>query len=76
MSLPENIPLQFPSGRWGFVGRVRGDLAYVQVDGTTATETQLETARRCGPRLARLKTRSFATKAEALAALDRKAATV
>lgn len=69
MSLPENIPLQFPSGRWGFVGSIRADLAYVQADGTPATETQLETARKFGPRLAHLKTRSFVTKAEALAAL-------
>ncbi len=68
-SLPQNSLMQYPTGCWGFVGSVRADLCYVQLDGSPATDAQLDKARGFGPRLARLKTRSFATKADALAAL-------
>lgn len=67
--LPENDVIQFPTGRWGFVGRVRADLAYVAKDGTPATEEQLDTAQRFGPRLAGVTTRTFDTREEALAVI-------
>ena len=60
--------MQYPTGRWGFVGCVSCSLAYVQLDGSPATEKQLETARGFGPRLAHVKTRCLATKADALQA--------
>jgi len=66
--LPENMLTQFPSGRWGFTGNVRADLCYVQKDGSPATEIQLFNAAQFGPRLAGLKTRTFQSEAEALAA--------
>lgn len=67
--LPTNCLIQFPSGRWGFVGSVDPDLAYVDREtGGPPTDKQLETARQFGPRLARVATRTWATKAEAVAA--------
>ena len=64
--IPNSNAIQYPSGRWGFVGRVSAALAYVQLDGSPATEEQLATAAQFGPRLAHITTRTFATKAEAL----------
>ena len=66
--LPENVLIEFKPGVWGFGGNVRADLAYVQKDGSPATEKQIANARHVGPRIAGLKTRVFASEAEALAA--------
>ena len=69
MKLRENIVEQYPTGRWGFVGSVRADLAYIQRDGSPATEEQLKKCLQFGPRLARLKTRTWPTEEAALESL-------
>lgn len=66
--IKKNVVIQYPSGRWGFAGSVSAELTYVQLDGSPATQEQLATAARFGPRLARVTTRAFTTKAEALQA--------
>lgn len=67
-SLPNNNVIQYPSGRWGFVGSVCTDLCYMQQDGSPPTNKQLDTARHCGPGFANLRARTFATEADALQA--------
>ena len=37
MNLPTNEIIQFPSGKWGFVGRVSISLIYSRKDDTTLT---------------------------------------
>lgn len=69
-ALPANQIIRFPSGRYGFVGRVDARLAYVTADGGVPTDAQMAAARHCGPGIAGLKTRSYATEEEARAALD------
>ena len=69
MKLPKNIVEQYPTGRWGFVGSVRADLAYVQRDGSPATDEQIEKCQQFGPRLARLTTRTWPNKEAALESL-------
>ena len=66
--IPNSNVIQYPTGRWGFVGRVSAALAVVQLDGSPATEKQIVTAKQFGPRLAHVKDRTFATKADALQA--------
>jgi hypothetical protein len=34
--------IEFPSGRWGFVGHVPGELAFVTKDGKMPTDEQVE----------------------------------
>lgn len=68
--LPKNQLIQFPTGSWGFVGSVHAALAYIQADGSPATDAQLERCRQFGPRLAHLKTRCWPSRAEALQALE------
>ena len=69
MKLPTNSLIQYPSGRWGFVGRVDAELAYVDAaTGGPATPEQMKDARQFGPRLARVKERAWDTAEEALAA--------
>jgi hypothetical protein len=58
-----------PSGRWHFVGRVPAHLALVRKDGRAATQDDYEKARRFGPALAGMTTRTWASKEDALAAL-------
>lgn len=70
-----NLPLsliQYPSGKFGFVGRVPAVLAYVWED-----ESDLQAAAQCGPGIARkiaerngrtFSTRVWDTEAEAIAA--------
>lgn len=64
-NLPPNGIIHYPSGRWGFVGSVDARLAYESNDGNPATEEELENARSFGPRVAGVKTRTWATKEEA-----------
>lgn len=68
MKMAPNCILQYPSGRWGFAGSVHPRLAFVRKDGGTPEARQLWEARQFGPRLAGLKTRSWATEEEARAA--------
>jgi len=60
--------MKTPTGCWVFAGSVPGHLAYLHESGRPATDEELDTARRFGPRLARVKTRSWATREEAVAA--------
>lgn len=60
--------IQFPSGRWGYVGKVPAALSFVRKDGSEASAAELMTACEFGPDLAGVKTRSWATEADAIAA--------
>lgn len=64
----KNCLMEFPTGRWGFVGSVDSRLAYVQQDGSKPTAKQLDTAHRCGPGLAKLCKMTWLGEAEAGAA--------
>ena len=66
-----NVLIQYENGRWGFVGNVSAELAYVTKTGKTPTDTQFKNAKHAGPRLAGLKSRSWATKTAAEAARKR-----
>lgn len=66
---PTNNLTQYPSGVWGFCGTVDADLVYAQADGTKATDAQLETAAKRGPRLAGLVSRTWETREAALVSL-------
>ncbi len=68
--LAQNVIIRYPSGKWGFAGRVDARLCYVTEDGGTPTPKQLQDAARFGPRLAGVTTRVFATEAAALEALE------
>ena len=48
MNLPLSL-IKYPSGRWGFVGRVPSDLAFIYED-----KSDLDAALHSGPRIARL----------------------
>jgi hypothetical protein len=67
--LPSNQIIRYPSGRYGFVGSVDARLAYETLSGEEPTEAQMDAARRVGPRLAGLRSRSWATEEAALGAL-------
>ena len=79
-TLPVNVPLQFPSGTWGFVGRVSPPLKFVKKleDGTTRalSDEELQEAARLasfGERFSRAQgyvTATWETKEEALAAAE------
>lgn len=59
--------IQYPSGRWGLVGKVPIDLLYTMADGSPLTEKMIEGIRHCGAGLYRKRIRSvtFASKEEA-----------
>lgn len=67
--LPLSV-IQYPTGRWGFVGRVPAALSYAQKDGSAPTAKQLDAAAHCGPGFAGLKPRSWETRESAIAALS------
>ena len=67
--LPTNVLIQFPSGRWGFVGHVDARLCYTSPDGGNADPAEIAKARSFGPALAKIKRRSWDTATEAAAAL-------
>lgn len=68
--LPPNNLMQFPSGRWGFVGSVDARLSIVQLDGSPATPDQIRKAASFGIGIMRheIRTRSWETRADAIAA--------
>ena len=74
-ALPQSL-IQFPSGRWGFVGRVDARLAYTAKDGSPADPAEIVKAKNFGPALANVKTCSWATAEEAIAAAEAIGATV
>ena len=53
--------LKYPSGRYGFVGKVPAILAYVTEAGDTPTVEQFRAAQIAGPRIAGLKIRAWET---------------
>lgn len=55
-----------PSGTYSFVGTVPVELAWATEDGKTPSEEQVKIAVQCGPRFARLKTRTWPTAEAAL----------
>ena len=71
MNLPPNVLIQFPSGNWGFVGRVSVGLGYIQPNGQEATEEDCENARQVGPRLAGLTQRVWLTAEDAIEAAEK-----
>jgi len=60
--LPDNVLQRYPTGRWGFAGRVRADLCYERKDGRPLTEADIDNGRSFGPRLAGLKRRTWPTR--------------
>ena len=69
--LPLHELIQYPSGRWGFAGRVDARLAYVTKDGKTPTANQFESARIAGPDIAGLKTRAWDSMEQAIIAAQK-----
>jgi hypothetical protein len=68
--LPANNLIQYPGGRWGFVGRVNARLAYTRKDGSLLTDEDVKTLATCQSPGLLFKCRSFATAEEAQKALD------
>jgi hypothetical protein len=66
--LPGHALIQFPSGRWGFAGKVDSRLAHVMKDGTEVTPAAAKIAREFGPALAGVKTRTWDTSDAAIEA--------
>lgn len=69
-NLPANCLIQ-TNGYFHFVGRVDIRLCYVQIDGAPLTQKQIDGVKHCGPGLfkATIKSRTFATREEALQAV-------
>jgi hypothetical protein len=63
--LPKNSLMQYPTGRWGFVGSVDPILAYARPDGSIPSRYELMQASKHGPKLAGVVTRTWATQSEA-----------
>ena len=63
--------MQFPTGRWGFVGRVPAVLAWARKDSTPMTDTDWHTVTYCMmPGSFGYRQPTWATESEANAALD------
>jgi hypothetical protein len=69
-NLPAHALIQFPSGRWGFVGNTDSRLAFTMKDGSEVTKDAAKTAASFGPALAGVKTRSWTTREEAVEAAE------
>jgi hypothetical protein len=72
-TLPTNVVIQFPSGRWGFVGHVDARLAYAMKDGSPVAAPLIAELRESSnpgmvESLRGVVTRTWGTEAEALAA--------
>lgn len=70
LNFTKPIVNKFPSGKWGFVGRVPVVLGYERPDGQPVTHEDAENCAQFGPRLAKLQSRVFDTKEAAEAALE------
>lgn len=66
MSYAENQLIQFPSGAWGYVGRVDARLAFTSLGGEAPDPRQIEIAQSFGPRLADVRMRTWKTHAAAV----------
>jgi hypothetical protein len=64
--LPPNKVIQYPSGRWGFVGSVDARLSFVRKDGSTPSPKEFQDAQLVGPQMVGLKTRSWGSREEAI----------
>jgi len=60
--------IQFPSGRFGFAGRVPLELAYRRADGSVPTEAEVSDDLRLPGNFRALKARTFETREEACSA--------
>jgi hypothetical protein len=60
--------IKYPSGRFGFVGRVPGELAYIKPSGELLTEQEFDTARHCGLGVLHLLTRTWDSRESAVEA--------
>lgn len=69
-NLPPNVVTQYPSGRWGFVGRVDGRLAHEALDGSELDARTLRDIASFGPGLFAHKARhrTWNTREEAIEA--------
>lgn len=66
----EKSVIKNPAGTYHIVGSgIPANLAYVAKDGTPATDKQIADAKRFGPQLAGVKTRTWETRDEAERAL-------
>lgn len=64
---PINQLIQYPSGRWGFIGRVDGRLAYTHKDGRLIDDASfLDKLSKVNNPALLAKGRSFATRQEAI----------
>ncbi len=71
LKLPTNCLIQFPTGKWGYVGRVDVRLMFTAPDGGTPDPAEVDNARRFGPALAKVKTRTWDTEAEAIVSAEK-----
>lgn len=66
----EPVINQYPTGKWGFVGRVPVVLGYKRKDNRPLTQGDVDACVQCGPGLAGLDPVVFDTKEQAQAALE------
>ena len=67
--------MQFPSGRWGFVGRVPAALAWQRRDGAPMTDADWQTVKHCmAPGSFGYGPVTFETESDAIKALQQTAA--
>jgi hypothetical protein len=59
--------MEYPTGRFGYVGSVPTTLAFTAPDGGPADPAEVEKACSFGQRFGKVKSRTFATKEEAVA---------
>ena len=69
MNLPYNHIIQYPSGRWGFVGHVAVKLGWVNKDGSELTDEQAKRLASASNPAMLARSRSFETKEAAETAL-------
>lgn len=65
---PHVLEFYSHSKKWAFVGKIDSRLAHVMADGSPVTEDAAKKAREHGPRLAGVRTRTWDTEEEAIAA--------
>ncbi len=58
--------IQYPSGRWGFVGTIDYRLGWIRKDGSMPTAAEVETDLMLPASYRRLKSRSFETQDEGI----------
>ena len=62
--------IQYPTGRWGFVGRVPVALGCVQQNGQAPTPKQADAVAHCGPGIVGLRPRTWESREAAEGALE------